>query len=76
MLLPGLPLALGVEIGLDVVDEGPAVLRPVVGVDGLARLFVDEDEVLVLIDDVQLRRRDGEIGVSMGSQKSQKQLSD
>ena len=39
-LLPGLPLSLGVEIGLDVVDQGPAVLGAVVGVDGLAGLLV------------------------------------
>ena len=45
------------------VDEGLAVLRPVVGVDGLAGLFVGQEDVLVLVDDVDLRRRHGEVGV-------------
>ena len=45
------------------VDEGLAVLRPVVGVDGLAGLFVGQENVLILIDDVDFRRRHGEIGV-------------
>ena len=45
------------------VDEGLAILRPVVGVDGLAGLFVGQEDVLVLVDDVDLRRRHGEVGV-------------
>ena len=63
MLLPRPPFALGVEIGLDMVDERAAVFRAVVRVDGLARLFVDQQDVFILIDDVQLRRGDGQIGI-------------
>ena len=55
MLRPGLPFPLGVEVGLNVVDQGPAILRPVVGVYGHARLFVRQKEILVLIDDAQMR---------------------
>ena len=63
VLLPRPPFALGVEIGLDMVDERAAVFRAVVRVDGLARLFVDQQDVFILIDDVQLRRGDGQIGI-------------
>ena len=63
VLLQRPPFALGVEIGLDMVDERAAVFRAVVRVDGLARLFVDQQDVFILIDDVQLRRSDGQIGI-------------
>ena len=63
VLLQRPPFALGVEIGLDMVDERAAVFRAVVRVDGLARLFVDQQDVFILIDDVQLRRGDGQIGI-------------
>ena len=45
----GTPFTLGVEVGLNVVDERLAVFRAVVRVDGLAGLFVDEEDVLILI---------------------------
>ena len=45
------------------VDERAAVFRAVVRVDGLTRLFVDQQDVFILIDDVQLRRGDGQIGI-------------
>ena len=49
MLLARAPLALGVEVGLNVVDERLAVFRAVVRVDGLAGLFVDEEDVMKAI---------------------------
>ena len=49
MLLTGAPFVLCVEVGLDVVDERLAVFRAVVRVDGLTRLLIDEEDVLVLI---------------------------
>ena len=49
MLLTGAPFVLCVEVGLDVVDERFAVFRAVVRVDGLTRLLIDEEDVLVLI---------------------------
>ena len=45
------------------VDERAAVFRAVVRVDGLTRFFVDQQDVFILIDDVQLRRGDGQIGI-------------
>ena len=57
------PLALGVEIGLNVVDERFSVLRAVVRMNGKAGLFIHEQDVFVLIDDVELWRGDGQIGV-------------
>ena len=49
MFFAGTPFTLGVEVGLNVVDERLAVLRAVVRVDGLAGLFVDEEDVLIFI---------------------------
>ena len=49
MFFAGTPFTLGVEVGLNVVDERLAVFRAVVRVDGLTRLLIDEEDVLVLI---------------------------
>ena len=45
------------------VDEGPAVLRPVVGMHGQSRPLIYQEDILILIDDVQLRRGHRQIGV-------------
>ena len=45
------------------IDERFAVFRAVVRMDGLTGLLVDQQNIFVLIDDVQLRRGDGQIGV-------------
>ena len=45
------------------VNESPAVLRPVMGVDSKPRPLVHQQNVLVLVDDVQLGGGYGEIGV-------------
>ena len=45
------------------VDERLTVFRAVVGMDGLAGLFVDEQNVLVLIDNIELRYVNREVGV-------------
>ena len=63
VLLSRPPLALGIEIRLNVIDERFAVFRAVVRMDGLTGLLVDQQNIFVLIDDVQLRRGDGQIGV-------------
>ena len=63
MGVPGAPVALGVEVRLNVVDEGFSVLGPVVGVDGHAGPLVHQQDVLILVDDLQLRGRDGQVGV-------------
>ena len=57
------PLALGIEIGLNVIDERLAVFRAVVRMDGLPRLFVDEQNIFILIYNMELRRADGQIGI-------------
>ena len=49
MLFAGTPFTLGVEVGLNVVDERLAVFRAVVRLDGLAGLFVDEEDVLIFV---------------------------
>ena len=49
VFLPRPPFAFGVQIGLNVVDERLAVFRAVVRVDGLAGLFVDEEDVLIFV---------------------------
>ena len=49
MFFAGTPFTLGVEVGLNVVDERLAVFRAVVRVDGLAGLFVDEEDVLIFV---------------------------
>ena len=58
MLLLRVPFAPCVEIGLDLVDERPAVLRAVVGVDSDAGTLVHQQDLAVLINHMQLRRRD------------------
>ena len=63
VFLPGTPLPLGVEVRLDVVNEGLAVFSAVVGVDRLTGLFVHQQNVLVLIDNVQLGGGNGQIGI-------------
>ena len=45
------------------VDERLTVFRAVVGMDGLAGLFVDEQNVFVLIDNIELRYVNREVGV-------------
>ena len=57
------PLPLLVEVGLDVVDEGAAVLRAVVGMDGKTGPLVHKQDVFILIDDGELRGCDGQVGV-------------
>jgi len=57
------PLPLLVEVGLDVVDEGAAVLRAVVGMDGKPRPLVHQEDVLVLVDNGKLGSRHGQVGV-------------
>ena len=52
-----------IQIGLDLVDEGPAILRSVVGVHRQPGTLIHQQNVLVLIDDVQLGSRHGQIGV-------------
>ena len=63
VLRPGVPFALCVEIGLDVVDEGLAVLRTVVGVDRQTGALVRQEDVGVLIYNIQFRRADLQIRV-------------
>ena len=48
------------------VDERAVVLRAVVRMHGHAGLFVHEQDVFILIDDVELRRRHRQIGVGLG----------
>ena len=45
------------------VDERLTVFRAVVGMDGLTGLFVDEQNVFVLIDNIELRYVNREVGV-------------
>ena len=45
------------------VDEGPAILRAVVGMDRKTGPLVHQEDVLVLIDDTELRGRHGQVGV-------------
>ena len=52
-----------IEIGLDVVNEGSAVFRAVVGVYGQSRPLVHQQNLVVLIHDVQLGGGHGEISV-------------
>ena len=54
MLLGGTVFALLVEIRLDVIDERVDILA-VVGMDDQTRFFVAEDDIVVLIDDIELR---------------------
>ena len=63
ILLARPPFALGIEIGLNVIDQRFAVFRAIVRVNGLAGLLVGKENVLILVDDVELRDADGQIGV-------------
>ena len=63
VFLPRPPFALGVQIGLNVVDERLTVFRAVIRVDGLSGLFVDEQNIFVLIDNIELRRVNREVGI-------------
>ena len=45
------------------VDQGPSVLRTVVGMHRKTRAFIDQQNVLVLIDDVQLGGGNRQVGV-------------
>ena len=63
MLLARAPLALGIEIGLNVIDERLAVFRAVVRMDGLPGLFVDEQNIFILIYNMEIRRADSQIGI-------------
>ena len=63
VFLPGPPFFLLVQIGLDLVNEGPAVFRPVVGVDGQPGPFVHQEDVFILVNDIELGGGYGEIGV-------------
>ena len=45
----GGPLPLLIEVGLDVVDEGPAILRAIMGMDRKAGPLVHKEDVLVLV---------------------------
>ena len=59
----GPPLAVGVEICLNVIDQRFAVFRAVMRMHGLSGLFIDQQEIFVLIDDMQFRRGDGQISI-------------
>ena len=63
MLPPGVPFPLLVQVGLDVVDEGAAVLRPVVGVYRETGPFVHQEDLVVLVDNGELRGSHGEVGI-------------
>ena len=63
VFFPGTPLPLLIQIGLDVVNQGAAVLRAVVGMHRKAGALVHKQNVFVLIDDVQLGICHGEVGV-------------
>ena len=65
VLLVGAPLLFLVEVGLDVGDEGVDPL-PLVGVDHQPRPFVDQEQVLILIEDVQLGLEHRQEGVLRG----------
>ena len=63
VFLPGPPFPLLIKIGLDMVDEGFAVFRAVVGVDGQSGPLVYKKNVVVFIDDIQLGIGNGQIGI-------------
>ena len=62
MLVPGIPLLLLVEVGLNVGDEG-VHLFVLVRVAQQARPFVEQHQVFILIDDVQVGLEDAQKGV-------------
>ena len=62
VLVPGVPLLLLVEVGLDMGDEG-AHLFVLVRVAQQARPFVEQHQVFILIDDVQVGLEDAQKGV-------------
>ena len=45
------------------VDQCSAIFRPIVRMDSKTRPFVHQQDVLILIDNVQLRGRNGQIGI-------------
>ena len=63
MLLPGPPFPLLVQVGLDLIDEGPAVLRTVVGVNRQPRALVHQKNVFILVDDIQLGGSHRQVGI-------------
>ena len=63
VLAPGAPFVLLVEVGLDMVNEGSAVFRAIVGVYGQSRPLVHQQNLVVLIHDVQLGGGHGEISI-------------
>ena len=63
VFLPGTPLPLLVQVRLDVVDQGAAIFRAVVGMHRKARALVHKQNVFVLVDNVQIGIRHGEVGV-------------
>ena len=52
-----------IEICLNMVDEGPAVLRAVMGMHGNPRPLIHQEDVVIFINDVQPGRSHGQIGV-------------
>ena len=62
VLVPGVPLLLLVEIGLNMGDEG-VHLFVLVRVAQQARPFVEQHQVFILIDDVQVGLEDAQKGV-------------
>ena len=52
MLLSGPPLAVGVEICLNVIDQRFSVFCTVMRMNSLSRLFVYQKNIFVFIDDV------------------------
>ena len=63
VFLPGPPLPLLIEIGLDVIDKGAPVFRTVVGMHRQSRALVHQQNVFVLVDDVQLGGGHRQIGI-------------
>ena len=55
ILLPGAPFPLLIKIGLDMVDEGSAILSAVMGMNRQARALIGKQNMLIFIDDIQLR---------------------
>ena len=63
VFLPGPPFPLLIQVGLDVVDEGPAVFRTVMGMNGKSGPLIHQQDVFVLVDDVQLGRCYCQVGI-------------
>lgn len=45
------------------INKGPAVLGPIMGMDRQTGPLVHQDDLVILIDDVQLRRRHGQVSI-------------